>query len=499
MAGGGENLLTDNFFCNDLATGGDLRIDGGAFALPIRGNKYIFLGLNHLYPPPSGQCSTHQLYYNLIDMNKKDGLGEITQRKQILLEGGCYQVASATRHANGRDWWIILPDNKNHRFFRWFCTDQGVITGPKIQEIENKTIDGLWFCGWITFSPDGQKYLINNCRKGVMMYDFDRCTGLLSNPNILPRTVNNSNWWNYGAAVSSNNRFLYTTNNGSKELEQYDLQADDVIKSKEIVGNFDFFVDSLGYPTLYGFIQNGSDGKVYIWAGDTYYMHVIDQPNKKGVSCKLKDRAIQLPARTFGANMYYPNYRLGPLDGSPCDTLGLDNHPVAEFRYDAYDSTKIRALQFTDVSWYEPAYWRWDFGDPASGTANKSTEQNPAHEFSKAGGYSVCLIASNQYASDTICKKVWVGVSNTHALPALSQARVSPNPATDHLRVSLPALLPAHALRFTLTDVQGRVLREVQLTDFETDISVGNLPKGLYFWYLKVDGEVVQAGKVVKD
>jgi len=39
--------------------------------------------------------------------------------------------------------------------------------------------------------------------------------------------------------------------------------------------------------------------------------------------------------------------------------------------------------------------WSWDFGDPASGAANTSVLQNPSHNYSSAGNYTVTLIATN--------------------------------------------------------------------------------------------------------
>ncbi len=47
-------------------------------------------------------------------------------------------------------------------------------------------------------------------------------------------------------------------------------------------------------------------------------------------------------------------------------------------------------VQFTDKS-TGAASWQWDFGDQTE----TSTEQNPSHEFSKAGSYDVVLTVSD--------------------------------------------------------------------------------------------------------
>jgi len=112
--------------------------------------------------------------------------------------------------------------------------------------------------------------------------------------------------------------------------------------------------------------------------------------------------------------------------------------------------------------------------------------------------YLVCLIARNQYASDTICKQVEVGISSTYTLPILPQAQVYPNPATDELMVRLPVLLPSHELHFALTDALRRTVREEVLADFETKVNLKGIPKGMYFWRLSIKGETLQTGKVIK-
>jgi gliding motility-associated-like protein len=46
--------------------------------------------------------------------------------------------------------------------------------------------------------------------------------------------------------------------------------------------------------------------------------------------------------------------------------------------------------------------WLWDFGDPSAGAANTSSLQNPIHQYSKAGTYTVTLIVQ----SNTGCESV---------------------------------------------------------------------------------------------
>lgn len=60
-------------------------------------------------------------------------------------------------------------------------------------------------------------------------------------------------------------------------------------------------------------------------------------------------------------------------------------------------------INFFDMSLRDPTDWYWEFGD-----GDTSTQQNPVHTYEWNGVYDVCLTVSNQYGSDSICKKVRV-------------------------------------------------------------------------------------------
>ncbi|AKB31855.1 cell surface protein [Methanosarcina siciliae HI350] len=62
-------------------------------------------------------------------------------------------------------------------------------------------------------------------------------------------------------------------------------------------------------------------------------------------------------------------------------------------------------VQFTDNSTGSPTAWAWEFGDGYT-----STSQNPGHEYSKAGTYTITLMASNGTVSDGIVKEDYITV-----------------------------------------------------------------------------------------
>jgi hypothetical protein len=241
-------------------------------------------------------------------------------------------------------------------------------------------------------------------------------------------------------------------------------------------------------------MQHGPDGKIYIWAGDTHYMHVIEFPDRKGIDCTVRQRAIELPSEVFGANIYYPNYRLGPIDGSICDSLGIDNIPMAMYHYLAEDSLTPLSVTFADASYYEPTSWHWTFGDGGS-----SELQNPVHDFAAPGTYTVCLIAKNDYGADTLCREVMVDeTSGTTNLVMLPQVQVGPNPVHDVLQVRFPAKISGIVPEIQLSDVAGRTVFRSQLPGFEQHLDVTHLPSGLYFWMVSEGGRLWKSGRVVK-
>jgi len=82
--------------------------------------------------------------------------------------------------------------------------------------------------------------------------------------------------------------------------------------------------------------------------------------------------------------------------------------PVAAFTAETTSGTAPLIVQFTDQSTGSPASWAWDFDN--DGTTD-STEQNPTHEYSVAGVYSVKLTVTNAAGSDEELKTDYITVT----------------------------------------------------------------------------------------
>jgi len=79
---------------------------------------------------------------------------------------------------------------------------------------------------------------------------------------------------------------------------------------------------------------------------------------------------------------------------------------VAQFTSDVTKGSCPLCVKFTDTSTGEPTKWKWDFGD---GTT--SSKQNPKHEYSKVGCYTVTLTVTNDEGSDTVTRADYIVVT----------------------------------------------------------------------------------------
>jgi len=417
--------------------------------------------------------------FSRIDMSANDGEGMVTLKNISLLQDTIdrHGKITAVRHANGRDWWVVIPEYYSNGFYRLLVTPDTILNHG-LQAIGDTVPSGL---GQAAFSPDGTKYArLNIYRLGqdqyVDIYDFDRCTGTFSNP--VQFTYRDTALMG-GLAFSENSRFLYVSS--FRFTYQFDLEVENVADSKTIVG----FPEELGEG--YFLSQLAPNRKIYIGTqGTTSHMHIIHNPNKRAPACNFEYIGLPLPTRNFRTIPNFPYYGLGPVDGSSCDTLGIDNPvPVAAFEYTA-DSAAL-AIEFFDGSFFATG-WYWNFGD---GTT--STQRHPVHSYAQSGAYTVCLTASNMTGSDMVCDTIQLGEITSLEEPLAQEGilRVYPNPASHEITL-VAERFPTGPVVFRVYDALGReVLRRQMHSNtgrMEERIDISGLPAGAYFWRVEAVG-----------
>ncbi len=289
------------------------------FPAPGLSNNYYLI---HLAIDNSSQGAFFQpLYYTLVDMNANNGLGKVVKKNQVLVNGLADNKniigPAVVKHGNGRDWWLVTG-RYNSDEFQMFLFSPAGISGPFIQHIgpPYPQTEGR---GTPLFTPDGNTYIRGDAYNGPRIYDFDRCTGQLSNLRIIPFTYP----LGFEYAVSPNSRFLYS--NMFEFVVQFDLHAEDIGASMDTVGAYDGFC-SPGPPWNTGFDLVGlqPDGKIYYsTTSSTTGLHIINRPDLPGVACDVQQHGIILPKFNHWTITHNPNYRLGELETAPCDTLNV--------------------------------------------------------------------------------------------------------------------------------------------------------------------------------
>lgn len=268
----------------------------------------------------SPQVVANKLMYNVVDMRLNNGKGKVIQKNvELLSDMLSFGEIAAVKHANAKDWWLVTTGKKRNQFYTYRLGKAGITDSIRqtIGILPNPEGESL---GQIVFSPDGKKLYRTNRYDPVLVYDFDRETGMFNAFDTVHFEYGNQLIGETGCAVSPSGQFLYLA--CRKFLYQLDLWASDISASQTTVAEWDGFADPI--PTMFYQLQLGPDCKIYgLGGGDTRFFHVIHNPDEKGMACNVEQRGLPLPTRSGASMPSFPNYRLGPLDnpGLPCSPV----------------------------------------------------------------------------------------------------------------------------------------------------------------------------------
>ena len=281
------------------------------------------------------------LYYSIVDLKLQNGLGEVIQKNVVIDPAPLMDALMAVKHGNGKDWWLVTRhwDNINQTYnneFYVYLVDSSGITPLPVQNVGTMRASGG---GDITFNSDGSKMAVSDWGNLIELYDFDRCTGTISNPvNIeMPNTTGGPYKFYFSLSFSPNDRFLYALSNlyiADATIYQFDLTAPNIPSSRNVIGHIKDTASAV-------MMKLGPDNKIYIssWSryiGNAYpypighynpvntALTVINQPDSLGSACDFQLFSFYLGGhRTYRGMPHNPNYELGAWVGSPCDTLSV--------------------------------------------------------------------------------------------------------------------------------------------------------------------------------
>jgi len=279
------------------------------------------------------------LYCSLVDMTQNSGLGAVVLRDSLLINGRLAEKLIAVKHSNGKDWWILVHQivlNDSSNVFYKLLVDSSGINYPDSQSIGtyygNPANYYRGIAGEMVFSEDGSK-LVSTGYGLIDLFDFNRCTGELSNwQSLAPPNPSYPSDNFYGASFSPNGSRLYISSIAnslsltSQYLYQFDLTAANIIGSRTLIHQLNIDLLNLGQH------QIGPNGKIYIATSydafplqhDTICnlnLSVINSPDSLGVGCDFQLFCIPIGnGRSYVGLPNMPNYNLGPLEVN-CDSI----------------------------------------------------------------------------------------------------------------------------------------------------------------------------------
>lgn len=325
----------------------------------------------YIFTAPSGAgiwSGQPNAAYSIIDMNANGGLGDVVTAN-VVLEGPVTEKLTATRHANGRDVWVLYHRWESDAYLAYLVTCQGV-EGPVVSHVgrslfANPDGSGDSYIGCMRLNRQGTKlagawsrtvavtpsdWL---SRSYVDLLDFDNATGLLSNPRTDSIGGSAQRFsQGYGVEFSPSGYVLYCsegglmTGIGYSTIRQYDLQAPDPMGTALEVAN-----EFLAFGTL----QLAPDGRIYAARlNGTTHLSAIASPEVVGPGCGFVENAVGT--------------------GSNASTWGLPNHwdtypgPEPIDLVDWHDTVLCAAVEgvVIDASWTHPFHvptYQWSTGD----------------------------------------------------------------------------------------------------------------------------------------
>ena len=329
----GDTLVPKLFYQDQFGFSG---YSGGSYILPFDTGKYYLVTpamsdihytdyiINAAADSVSKACYD-MLLYHVIDMKANGGAGKVVKKAvELLTNVRTDRVRmSACKHANGKDWWVFKQATDTNMIYS-FLFKQDTVEGPFIQGFAEPHFgrERGWANnnGQSAFNQQGTKYVsgANSWKNNFFMADFDRCTGILSNPKTInvPLDSAGTNWEDHtmsGLVFSKNSQFIYIIKIGN--IWQYDLNDPDSATAWHHVAYLD-----TTFAAFQGYVSSflAPDGKIYIGNrnGISKQMSKIDNPDVKGAGCNFCPRCFrfQYASATNPPNM--PNYDLGPLQ--PC-------------------------------------------------------------------------------------------------------------------------------------------------------------------------------------
>jgi hypothetical protein len=282
------------------------------------------LNLEWVYDGNNGfVVAPDRLHYSVIDMSLDDGYGDVVVKRHTAIADTLARGhVRAVRHANGEDWWIVVPRSQSDCYYSLPVTAAGI--GSPVYTCTGKLWGDVDAQGQATFSPDHKRYARINGPGGLHVFQFDPATGQMSYEKGHDFADETFHW--AGTAFSPSGRYLYATTRN--KLWQFDLEAADFEASRILIAERDpVFQDP--FTARFYLCVLAPDGRIYIGpSGQFNYLQQILSPDCPGQACHFVQNHIKM----FGSGFHgMPNipFTRDWSGHSGCDTTTHTAPPYA--------------------------------------------------------------------------------------------------------------------------------------------------------------------------
>jgi len=318
------------------------------------------------------------LNYSMVDMQRNNGLGEVTLKNQPLYKGLSEKLTGA-RHCNGEDIWVVSHDHADG-YYSFLITKDSLTKTPVKSRTGNSIRADI---GYLKMSPASNKiaFPLNNNGRLVELSRFHNRSGYIYDPLII--FARDSSVYAYGVEFSPDGDRLYIGTGGKQyKLWQYDLTFEtesEINQSAELIATGNHFA-----------LQSGIDGKIYIAKENRNYLSIIQNPNAKGALCQYIEYGLDLEngMSLMGLPNYLPFYFYRPQIRVEDNCAGANTQLVFN-QYQNSDSLI------------------WDYGDGSPVMTTHSTKTT-THAYPYAADFDMQLFVHHCGIADTVKKSITI-------------------------------------------------------------------------------------------
>ena len=326
---------------NDTPDTSDILVTMGPLFLNDPGDStkaYLFYGEYDPafeYSPPNNFTIPADLYfsYTYLDIPTQS---LISQENTILNTPTQKGNMQACRHANGRDWWIIKPGINQNSFYIGLLDPSGLSMQEIIISGAPSTIQARTFS---QFSFEGDKFVHFAVFPDRLLYtyDFDRCSGTLSNMQLHDLSDSLRAGDINAMTLSPDGSKVYMKKGGYVSQPQ---QIQGILQYDLITNQYYYVCFYASAPQL---TPNGKTVLIqsFIVGENNEIINTLSEimnPDEFGTACNLIEHKYPIENNaTFVMPSNYANFRLGALQGSICDSLSTGiptslNYPSLRFK-----------------------------------------------------------------------------------------------------------------------------------------------------------------------